>query len=152
MDLCKECSRTGQNSEISRFLQTNFLGTKIQEMVEIYLGRQYSEQISKDREIKTGNTIKYKDLPSARGVGNVQRLKGYLLSNSNAQPVQEICIFSCSRLVLPNQSTIFLVCPPQFMVVLKEFKLMAPHKGIRIHHKLWLVMAKSNQTSSIHKV
>ena len=41
----RECSRTGQNSEISRFLQQTFLGAKTQQLVETLLGPQYSEQI-----------------------------------------------------------------------------------------------------------
>ena len=34
----KECSRTGQSSEISRFLQPAFLGIKTQQQVETYFG------------------------------------------------------------------------------------------------------------------
>ena len=48
----KECSRTGQISDISRFLQLVFLGSKTQTSVETNLGLQYSEQISEDEKFK----------------------------------------------------------------------------------------------------
>ena len=52
-------------------VQQTFLGSKTQQPVETYLGPRYPEQISKDREIQNGNTGYYKDLPSARGMGNI---------------------------------------------------------------------------------
>ena len=101
----EECSRIGQNSEIFKFLQCTFHGSKTQQLVDTYLGPQYSEQISEDREIQNGNTRNYKDLPSSRGVGDTHRLHGHLLPRSNTQPVEEISMFSYSRSILPSQST-----------------------------------------------
>ena len=56
---------------------------------------------------KMENNTDSKDLPPARGVGNVHRLQGCLLPHSNTEPVQEIPIFSCPGTILPIQSTTF---------------------------------------------
>ena len=83
-----------------------FLGIKGQQQVETYLRPQYSEQISKIREIPNGNNRDCKDLPPASRVDNVHRLQGRLLPHSNTDPVQEIPTFSCSRSILPIQSIV----------------------------------------------
>ena len=50
--LQKKCSRIVQNS------QPTFFVTKAQQLVEPYLRSQYTEQISKDREIQTLESIR----------------------------------------------------------------------------------------------
>ena len=51
----QKCSRTGQNSEISRVLQQTIPGSKYQQPVESYTRPLYPEQVFKDRVIQNGN-------------------------------------------------------------------------------------------------
>ena len=101
MQLCKECSRTGQNSEL--FLQPTFLGTETQQ-VETYLGPQYPEQISKDREIQveTPETLRTSRQPGD-WVISIDFKDFYF--HSPIQTSLGIPMFSHSRSILPIQST-----------------------------------------------
>ena len=47
-----KCSRTGKDSEISRYLQLTFLGTIVQQSLDL----SSPPKISKDREIQNGNS------------------------------------------------------------------------------------------------
>ena len=100
-----ECSRTDQNSEISRFLQPTIFGSKTKQLVETNTGHQHSEPISKDREIQNGNTIAVRTSLQP-GELVTSRLQGCLLPHSNTDPVQEILKLSHSRSVVPIQSTV----------------------------------------------
>ena len=107
----KECNRTDQNSEISRFPQPTFLGSKTQQSVETYIGCQYPEHISKDREILNGNTGNNMDLPSDRGVDNIHKLQGRLLPHTNTDSIQEITCAFMSRVSPTNAKHYHLVYP-----------------------------------------
>ena len=76
---------------------------KTKQRMETYLGPQYSEQISSDRE--SGNTRDYKDISNARGVDIIHGPQGHLLPHSNTHQVQGIPTFSHSRSIQPFQST-----------------------------------------------
>ena len=94
----KECSTTGQNSEISRFLQPTFPGIQTQQSVDTYLGPELPEQIPYDREIQNGKARDNK------GVGNVQ-LGGRLLPHTNQKPIQKK--HSSPGSILPIQDASF---------------------------------------------
>ena len=102
MQLCKRM----QNSEFSEF--HNRL-SKTQQPVETYLGPQYSEQISQDREIQNGNTRDTKDLPPDWGVGNVHRFQEFLLPHFNSNSGSTY-IFMCKG-IPTSLKHCHLVCP-----------------------------------------
>ena len=122
--------------------------------METYLRPQYSEQISKDREIQNRNTRNYDVLPAARVVGNFHRLLGCLPPHPNTHPVQDIPTLSRSRAILPIQSTNIWSVNSTHGIQGggSELKLMALHNGIRIHQYLddWLVRTRSHQTCLQH--
>ena len=96
----------------------------------------------------------HQDIPPTRGVGHLDRLQGHLLPHSNTGTVQEILEISCPGPDLPVQSTSFrfVNSTMEFTVIAKEVKLMAIHKGIRIHQYLddWLVRATSHRLCLEH--
>ena len=87
----KANSRTGETSEISKFLQPTFLGFQTKRTGETSIGPEYFEQIS-DREFQTGNTRKYKDLPSKGGLGDVHRLPRHPFPHANTTNPGNTCI------------------------------------------------------------
>ena len=70
----KATNKNDQNSNISDFLQPTFLVSQTQKQVETYPRSELTEQISEVRKIYNGDTREYKDLPSGRRMGNIQRL------------------------------------------------------------------------------
>ena len=97
---------------------STFLGSKTTQPLETY---SRSEQTKPFRD--------HQDHPPTRGVGYLKRFQGHLLPYTNTGTVQEISEISCPGSDIPVQSTAFR----SVTVVAKELKLMAIHKGIRIH-------------------
>ena len=107
-----------------------------------------------DTKKKNGDTGNHQNLPPSRGVGYLYGFQGCLLPYTNTGTVQEISEMSCTGSDIPVQGTAirFVHSTMEFTVVAKEVKLMAMHKGIRIHQYLndWLVRATSHQVCLQH--
>ena len=131
----KQCSRKGQQSDISGFLQQTFLGFKPQQQMEIFSRSELTEQISEIRNLQNGDTRKHKDFLVERRMGNVHRFQEHVLPYTNKPSVQEIPAFSHSGSILPIQSS--TLCSVHY----------SSGNGIRIHQYLddWLVRATSHQ-------
>ena len=146
--------RIGPQSNISRVFQPTILSTQTQQQLEANFGSEQTEPFPKDGEIQNGDTGNHQDISPARGVGNLSRLQGCLLPYTNTGTFQEISQISCPRSDIPAQSSAFwsVHSSLEFTVIAKEVKLMAIHKGIRIHQYLddWLVRATSPQTCLKH--
>ena len=88
-------------------------------------------------------------LKTIRGVGHLNRFQRRLLSYPHSRTIQEIQDQTYQFKALPFSLS---TAPLEFTVVVKEVKLMAIRKGIRIHQYLddWLVRARSHQTCLQH--
>ena len=143
----QKCSGTCNKPKLTGVLQPAIFGTQTQQPVETYPGPEHLEHLSngdpRDNKasLQTGEWV-------------TSTSKGRILPYTNSQSVQEVDAFSHPRSVLPVQSpTLWTVTAPmEFTVVAKEVKLMAIHRGIRIHQYLndWLVIATSHQTCLQH--
>ena len=91
----KNC-RTGSNSKITGLLQEAILCTQIQQLMGTYLGPEHLEHLSKHRTIQNGDTRDDKNLPTGRGVSDLNRC---ILSHTNSQSLQEVHMFSRSESV-----------------------------------------------------
>ena len=170
----QKSSRTGNKSNISGLLQPVIFGSQTQQPVETYTGPEQLKQVSKDRVIQNGDPRDSKDLPTSRGVGDLNRLQGCILPYTHPEPVKEVPAFPCTGQFIPVQSTTIrplhsshgvhcsgqrdqVSCfakgykdppvPRRLTVVAKEIKFLALQRGIRIHQYLddWLVRARSQQ-------
>ena len=103
---------------------------------------------------QNGNTRNHQVLPPTGGVGHIHRLQDAYFHI----PIQEQSR-KYLRFHFQNQTYQFKAlpfglstAPMEFTVVAKEVKLMAIHKGIRIHQYLddWLVRATSHQVCLQH--
>ena len=150
----QECNRTGPQSNISRVFQPTFSGTQAQQQVETYTDLSKLNLFLKVEKFKmeTPETIRT-SLQQGEWVTSVdfkdayfhipiqEQSRKYLRFHVQGRPYQ-------FRALPFGLST----APMEFTVLAKEVKLMAIHKGIRIHQYLddWLVRARSHQTCLQH--
>ena len=103
--------------------------------------------MDKKKKKKNGDTRNHQNLPPTRGVGYLYSFQGCLLPYTRAGTGQEISEISCPGSDIPIQSSAFRSVRSTLGVHCnnKEVKLMAIHKGIRIHQYLvdWLVRGES---------
>ena len=100
----QKCSGTGSKPKLTGFLQPAIFGTQTQQPVETYPGPEHLEHLPKHRVVPNGDPRDNKNLPTARGVGHLHRLKGCILPYTNSQSVQEVHVFSHPGSVPPVQS------------------------------------------------
>ena len=100
-------SRTGPQSNISRVFQPNILSTQTQQQLAANFGSEQTEPFPKDGEIQNGDTGNHQDISPARGVGNLSRFQGCLLSYTNTGTFQEISQISCPGSDITVQSSAF---------------------------------------------
>ena len=141
----QKCSRTGPQSNISRVFQPAIFSPQTQQQMETYTRSEQAESFPQGGEIQNGDTGNHQNVPPTRGVGQLSGFQRRLLPCTNTGTVQEISEISCPGSVVPVQSTALWSVHSTHGVhcVSKEVKLMAIHKGIRIHQYLddWLVRA-----------
>ena len=139
-------SGTSTEPGVPRVLQSTIFSSKTKQQVETYSGSEQIESFPQGGEIQNGDTGNHQDLPPAGRVGHLNRLQRRLLPHTNTRTIQEIPEISCPGSDLPVQGSAFRF--GYSTLVVKEVKLMALHKGIRIHQYLddWLVRATSHQT------
>ena len=128
--------------KISGLLQLTFLGSKTTQSLETY-----------SRSGQTKPFGDHQDLPPTRGVGYLSRFQGRLLPYTYTGTIQEIPEISHPGQAYQFKALPFALptAPMEFIVIPKEVKLMAIHKGLRIHQYLdRLVRARSHQAGLQH--
>ena len=150
----QKCSRVGQKSRISGFLQPAVLLPKTKQQMETYTRSEQSQQIPQGRKILNGDTRNDPDLPTDKGVSAVHRLQGCLLPYTHTKLIKKISEISCTGQNIPFQSTTIWLVHSSLgvFVVTKEVTMMALQKGIRIHYYRddWFVWVRSHQTYLQH--
>ena len=150
----QKCSGISTKQNISELFQPSILCPKAKQQMETYIGSKQSESFPQGGEIQNGDTRNHQDIPPTRGVGHLNRFQGRLLHI----PIQEQSR-KYLRLHVQGQTYQFKAlpfglstAPLEFTVVAKEVKLMAIHKGIRIHQYLddCLVRATSHRVCLQH--
>ena len=142
-------SRACQKSKICGLLQQTFLGSKTQQPMETYTRSEQFKSIPQGGKFKieTPETIRT-SLQQGEWVTSIDFKDAYFHI-----PMQELSR-EYLRFHIQSQSYQFKAlpfrlstAPMEFTVTAKEVKLMAIHKGIRIHQYLddWLVRARSYQ-------
>ena len=149
----QERSGTGTKSKISGLFNRLFLVPKPNNKWRPILDP-ISISLPQGGEIQNGDTRNHQDFPPTRGVGDLNRLQGRLFSYPHTGTVQEISEISCRGATYQFKALPFGLSTAlmEFTVIAKEVKLMAIHKGIRIHQYLdnWLVRARSHQICLQH--
>ena len=117
------------------------------------LGSQPLKSVYRNKDIQNGDSRDHKTVPPQRPMGDLAGLQRCVFPHSNKSQVQEI------SKVLPKQTFQFTAlpfglatAPLEFTKVVKEVKLMAQARGIRIHQYLddWLLRAPCQETCLRH--
>ena len=138
-------SRKGCRTDLPVLLQPVVLGPKAQQEVETHFGPQPVKCLSPNKHIQDRNTGDHQGLLTRRGMGQVSgfqrpihpRSRKYLRFFLNSKAYQ----FTALPFGLAT-------APLEFTKVVKEVKLMAQSRGIRIHQYLddWLLRAPCPET------
>ena len=122
--------------------------------METYTRSEQSQQISQGRKIQNGDTRNDMELPTDRGVGQVHK---FFKDTYFHIPIQKQSR-KYLRFHVQGKTNQFKALPfglstatLEFTVVIREVKLIALQKGLRIHQYLdWLVRAISHQACVRH--
>ena len=148
----QECNRTSKKQNLSELFQPTIFSPQAKQKMETYSRSEQSEFFPQGGEIQDGDTGNHQDIPPARGVvidfrdayfhiPIQEQSRKYLRFHVQSQTYQ----FKALPFGLST-------APLEFTVIAKEVKLMASHRGIRIHQYLddWLVRATSHQACLQH--
>ena len=147
-------NRTGTKPKVPGFFQPTIFSPKTQQLVETYTRSEQTKSFPQGGKIQNGDIGNHQNIPPTGGVGYANRLQGCLLPYTYTGTIKEISEISFPESDVPVQSIAVRpsTAPMEFTVVAKKVKLMAIHKGIRIHQYLddWLVRARSHQVCLQH--
>ena len=107
------------------------------------------------RKVQKGNTRVHQDISDSRGMGVVNRLSRRLPSHSHPPKLKEVPGRFChgSQVFQFTSLPFRLATAPQvFTMLVKEVKLMALSRGIRLHQYLndWLIRAQSQEEAQVN--
>ena len=116
--------------------------------METHTRSEQSKSLPQGGEIQNGDTGNHQDFPPTRGVGDLNRLQGRLLSYPHTGTIQEISEISCRASDVPVQSSALWSVHSTYGVHCgsKGGETDGPHKGIRIDQYL----DESHQTCLQH--
>ena len=125
---CKKSDNSCQETLYSGILQQTISGTQTHETVETSDRFKYVKQPFTCTDIQNGNSRIYQEVDSKGGVGHLDRPHRRLFSCSNSPTVSKISIKTA---------------PLEFTRIVKEVKLIAQARNLRIHQYLddWLLQS-----------
>ena len=150
----QKCSRGSKKLNISELFQQIVSSPKTKQSVETDLGSEQSECIRQGGDIQDGDTGNHQDITPARRVFTSIDFKDAYFHIPIQEQSRKYLRFHVQGQTYQFKALPFglSTAPLEFTVVVKEVKLMAIHKGIRIHQYLddWLVRAGSYQICLQH--
>ena len=137
----------------SQVLQSPVPSTQASPKVEASHRPKQAQHLSTCRKVQSGNSRVHQDLPDSRGMGIVDRPIRRLPSHPHPSKLKEI------PKVLPQVAGVPVHLPPfwtshtpqVFTVIVKEVKLMALSRGLRLHQYLddWLIRSQSQEEAQV---
>ena len=144
----KERNRKGGKCKISRVLQSPVPSTQASPKVEASHRPKQAQHFSTCRKVENGNFRVHQDLPDSRGMGIVDRSVGRLPAHPHPFKLKEI-----PKVLLQASLPFGLATAPQvFTMIVKEVKLMALSRGLRLHQYLddWLIRSQSQEEALVN--
>ena len=139
---------------ISRVLQSPVSCTQASLEVEASNRPKQDQHFSTRRKVQNGNSRVHQDLPDSRGMGIFDRSIRHLPSHPHTSILKEI------PKILPQVSGVPVHIPPLrtghgpqvFIMIVKEVKLMALSRGLRLHQYLndWLIRSQSQEEAQVN--
>ena len=133
----KERNRKGRKCKISQVLQSPVPSTQASPKVEASHRPKQAQHFSRRRKVQNGNSRVHQDLPDSRGMGIVDRLRFCYKSQ----------VFQFTSLPFG-----LATAPQVFTMIVKEVKLMALSRGLRLHQHLddWLIRSQSQEEAQVN--
>ena len=150
VSLVKERHRKGGKRKISRVLQSPVPSTQASPKVEASHRLKQAQHFSPCRKVQNGNPGVHPDFPGPRGVGIVDRPVGRIPSHPhpNSRKYLRFC-YKAQVFQFTSLPFGLATAPQVFTMIVKEVKLMALSRGLRIHQYLddWLIRSQSQEES-----
>ena len=151
VSLVKERHRKGGKRKISRVLQSPVPSTQASPKVEASHRLKQAQHFSTCRKVQNGNPGVHQDFPGPRGVGIVDRPVRRIPSHPHPSKLKEVPKVLLQGPGVPVHLPTFRTghSPQVFTMIVKEVKLMALSRGLRIHQYLddWLIRSQSQEES-----
>ena len=113
-----------------------------------------AQHFSTRGKVQNGNSRVHQDLPDSRGVGIVDSSIGHLPTHPHPSKLKEIPKVLLQVTGVPiHLPPIWTIHSPQvFTMIVKEVKLMALSRGLRIHQYLddWLIRSQSQEEAQVN--
>ena len=150
----KERNRKGGKCKISRVLQSPVSSTQTSPKVEASHRLKQAQHFSTRRKVQDGNSRVHQDLPDSRGVGIVNRYVGHLPTHPHPPKRKEIpkVLLQVTGVPVHLPPIRTSHSPQVFTMIVKEVKLMALSRGLRIHQYLddWLIRSQSQEEAQVN--
>ena len=146
----KERNRKGGKCKISRVLQSPVSSTQASTKVASHRPKQ-AQYFSTHRKVQNGNSRVHQDLPDSRGMGVVDRPVGRLPSHPHPSKLKEIPKVLPQVFQFTSLPFGLATAPQVFTMIVKEVKLMALSRRLRLHQYLddWLIRSQSQEEAQV---
>ena len=110
-----------------------------------------AQHFSTRRKVQNGNSRIHQDLPDSRGVGIVDRSVGHLLTHPHPSKHLRFC-YKSQVFQFTSLPFRLATAPQVFTMIVKEVKLMALSRGLRIHQYLddGLIRSQSQEEAQVN--
>ena len=149
-----ECNRKGGKCKVFWVLQSFVSSPQASPKVEASNRLKQAQHFSIRTKFQNGNSRVHQDLPDSRGMGIVDRPVGHLPTYPHPPKLKEI------PKVLPQVTGVPVHLPPfgtshspqVFTMIVKEVKVMALSRGLRLHQYLddWLIRSQSQEEAQVN--
>ena len=148
----KERYRKGGKCKISRVLQSPVSSPQASPKVEASNRLKQAQHFSTCRKVQNGNSRVYQDLPGSRRMGIVDRPIGRLPSHPHPPKLKEIPKVLPQVFQFTSLPFGLATAPQVFTMIVKEVKLMALSRGLRLHQYLddWVIRSQSQEEAQVN--
>ena len=148
----KERYRKGGKCKISRVLQSPLSCTQASPKVEASNRPKQAQHFSTRRKVKNGNARVHQDFSDSGGMGSVNRPVGRLPPHPHPSKLKEVSKILPQVFQFTSLPFGLATAPQVFTMVVKEVKLMALSRGLRLHQYLddWLIRSQSQEEALVN--
>ena len=148
----KERNRNGGKCKISRVLQSPVFSIQASPKVEASNRLKQAQHFSTRRKVQNGNSRVHQDLPDSRGMGIVDRPIGRLPSHPHPPKLKEIPKVLPQVFQFTSLPFGLATAPQVFTMIVKEVKLMALSRGLRLHQYLdnWVIRFHTREEAQVN--
>ena len=132
----KERNRKGGKCKISRVLQSPVSSPQASPKVEASHRPKQAQHFSTHRKVQNGNSRVYQDLPDSRGLGILDRPVRRLPLHPHPPKLKEIPKILPQVFQFTSLPFGLATVPQVFTIIVKEVKLMALSRGLKLHQYL----------------